>query len=132
MTTSVKADFLVRFAAIFIDGIVVSLISSLVSTTSVNADNGAIISSAPGFLVGALYYVLMWTYYNGQTLGKKVMKIRVVREDGKPVDLQTSILRYLGYIVSGLVLCLGFLWVLFDEKKQGWHDKIAHTFVVKA
>lgn len=132
MATSGKyAEFLTRFAAIFIDGVIISIASSLVSTTSINADNGMIGSSTPGFLVGGLYYVLMWTYSGGQTLGKKVMKIRVVREDGKPVDLQTSILRYLGYMVSGLVFGLGFLWVLFDARRQGWHDKIAHTLVVK-
>jgi uncharacterized RDD family membrane protein YckC len=39
--------------------------------------------------------------------------------------------RYVGYIISTIPLCLGFLWVGFDSKKQGWHDKIAGTVVVR-
>jgi uncharacterized RDD family membrane protein YckC len=124
------ADFLTRFIAIFIDAIVVSIISSILSTTK--GGSSSAISTMPGFLIGGLYYVLMWSYQNGQTLGKKVMKIKVVREDGKPVDLTTSILRYIGYFISAFVFFLGFLWILFDSKKQGWHDKIAKTYVVKA
>lgn len=122
------SPFLTRLAALFIDAVIISVISSLLSGYRSNS----VMANMPGFVIGALYYVLMWTYSNGQTLGKKVMKIKVIREDGKPVDLQTAILRYIGYFVSGLFLGLGFIWVLFDDRKQGWHDKIAHTFVVKA
>ena len=125
------ASFLVRFAAIIIDGIVVSIISSALSRVGSNNMSTSLVGSMPGLLVGATYYILLWTYWNGQTLGKKAMSIKVVRTDGKPVDLQTSLLRYIGYIVSGIFFCLGFIWVLFDERKQGWHDKIAHTLVVK-
>jgi len=42
------------------------------------------------------------------------------------------IVRYVGYFISSLFLCLGFLWIAFDARKQGWHDKIAGTVVIKA
>lgn len=129
-TSHAHASFLVRFAALVIDAIVVSVVSSIFSRFG--STNMSFVGSLPGLLVGALYYILMWTYWNGQTLGKKALSIKVVRTDGKAVDLQTSLLRYVGYLVSGIFLCLGFIWVLFDERKQGWHDKIANTFVVKA
>jgi hypothetical protein len=40
------------------------------------------------------------------------------------------VLRYVGYLVSAIVVSLGFIWILFDSKRQGWHDKIAKTYVV--
>jgi hypothetical protein len=40
------------------------------------------------------------------------------------------VLRYVGYLVSGIVMSLGFIWILFDRKRQGWHDKLARTYVV--
>ncbi len=85
-----------------------------------------------GIIIAVIYFVYFWTQQNGQTLGHKVLGIRVVREDGKPIDIVTAIIRYIGYIVSGIVIGLGFLWVIWDPKKQGWHDKMAGTIVVKA
>ena len=85
-----------------------------------------------GIIVAVIYFVYFWTQSNGQTLGHKVLGIRVVREDGKPIDITTAIIRYIGYIVSGIVIGLGFFWVIWDPKKQGWHDKMAGTIVVKA
>ncbi len=40
--------------------------------------------------------------------------------------------RYLGYFASTIPLCLGFLWIAFDKRKQGWHDKLAGTVVIRA
>jgi uncharacterized RDD family membrane protein YckC len=67
----------------------------------------------------------------GQTLGKMALGIKVIGADGAPVSWGKAILRYVGYIVSGLVLGLGFIWVAFDARRQGWHDKIAGTYVVR-
>jgi len=39
--------------------------------------------------------------------------------------------RYFGYYVSGLILALGFIWIAFDKRKQGWHDKLAGTLVIR-
>jgi len=65
------------------------------------------------------------------TPGKLVFGSRIVdaRDGGKPGAAQWAI-RYLGYFVSLLPLGLGFWWVAFDPRKQGWHDKLAHTVVV--
>jgi hypothetical protein len=53
----------------------------------------------------------------------------VVGEDGKPITWGRALLRYFGFILSALVLSIGFLWIAFDKKRQGWHDKIARTYV---
>ena len=101
-------------------------------TIASGSGNATTVSNGMGWLAGALYSILLWTYWNGQTLGKKAMGIKVVKEDGSPVDIVTAIIRYVGYLVSAFVFGLGYLWVIWDPKKQGWHDKIAKTVVVKA
>lgn len=61
------------------------------------------------------------------------MPLRVVdAETGKTLSVGQAVARYLCYIISMLPLCLGFIWVAFDRRKQGWHDKIAQTVVVRA
>ena len=82
-----------------------------------------------GLLVSVAYYVGFWTK-SGQTIGKSVLGIKVISADGSSVSWGQALLRYFGYIVSGLIFSLGFLWVAFDRNRQGWHDKIAKTYVV--
>jgi uncharacterized RDD family membrane protein YckC len=77
------------------------------------------------------YYVFFWSLA-GQTPGKLLLGIRIVRVDGRRLSFRRSLLRFLGYIVSFLVFYLGFLWILMDNRRQGWHDKIADTCVVYA
>jgi uncharacterized RDD family membrane protein YckC len=81
--------------------------------------------------VQALYHVVLWSWLGG-TLGQRILGMEVLRErDGTRIGLGRGCLRYLGYFVSGWVLYLGFIWVAFDARKQGWHDKIAGTVVVR-
>lgn len=75
------------------------------------------------------YFVIFWVW-RGQTLGKMVMNIKVICPDGSNISIGIAFLRYLGYIVSAVVLFFGFIWIAFDKQKQGFHDKIAGTFVV--
>lgn len=82
-------------------------------------------------LVAILYVIGFWAYA-GATPGKMLLGLRIVRADtGAPIGLGGAILRYIGYIVSSIVLCIGLIWVAFDARKQGWHDKIAKTVVVR-
>ena len=59
-----------------------------------------------------------------------VLGIKVISADGTSVGWGKALLRYIGYIISAIVLFLGFIWIAFDSKRQGWHDKIASTLVV--
>lgn len=84
------------------------------------------------FILTAGFSILFWVNYQGATPGKKLMAIKVVHgEDGKPLNYGVAVIRYFGYFVSLIPLALGYIWVAFDSKKQGWHDKIAGTYVVK-
>lgn len=67
----------------------------------------------------------------GKTLGKRLLGLRVVTTDGAPLELGKAFLRYIGYMISIIPFAFGLLWVVFDPQKQGWHDRIAATYVIK-
>ena len=67
----------------------------------------------------------------GTTVGKMVMGIKLINNQGDKVGLWDSLVRWIGYYLSVTFLFIGFLWSLFDQDSQTWHDKIAGTYVVK-
>jgi uncharacterized RDD family membrane protein YckC len=79
-------------------------------------------------MVSALYDVGFWLLV-GQTPGKWLMGVRVVRTDGERLRLGNALRRVLAYALSG-ILFLGYVWILFDNRRQGFHDKLAGTIVV--
>ncbi len=79
--------------------------------------------------VTPVYFALFWTL-GGQSLGQYAMGLRVVRLNGKRMTLWSSLVRWVGYMVSFLALGIGFLWVLWDDRRQGFPDKFAKTVVV--
>jgi uncharacterized RDD family membrane protein YckC/predicted flap endonuclease-1-like 5' DNA nuclease len=80
-------------------------------------------------LTGPLYFTFLVTA-GGQTVGKYIMGVRVVRLDGQPLTYQNAVMRWVGYIVSVLPLGAGFFWVVFDDRRRSFHDHIAGTCVV--
>jgi len=79
---------------------------------------------------GPVLYALFFWSTTGQTPGKAMMGIRVVRLDGKPMGLWTTVRRVAGYGLSLAAFGIGFLVILADDRRQGWHDKIAGTCVI--
>jgi len=114
-----RAGFWVRIVALLLDVMIVGLVMGVLNR---------------GFhlelLVLAAYGAVMWKL-RGATLGDIVFDLRVVRLDGRPVDWETAVVRALGCFLSLAVAGLGFFWIVFDEGKQAWHDKIAGTVVVR-
>ena len=91
----------------------------------------AFLSGPPTFLIVALaYFAGMWAW-KGTTVGGIVLKLHVVRADGQPLTFVAALVRGLAAAFSVVVLFLGFLWIAWDRDKQGWHDKIAGTIVVR-
>jgi uncharacterized RDD family membrane protein YckC len=82
--------------------------------------------------VGPAVAVIIFWIARQATPGKMAIHARVVdARTGGPMSVSQAIVRYLGYFVSTVPLCLGLIWVAFDARKQGWHDKIAGTVVVR-
>jgi len=119
-----KARAGVRLGSCIIDSIILGIIYIFLLLFI-----GRTAQTVIGIIIDFTYY----TYFfgKGQTLGMKAMGIALIRVDGiDPVGYGTGLLRYLGMILSSVILCLGYLWILIDENNQGWHDKIAGTYVV--
>lgn len=75
--------------------------------------------------------IVMWVKF-GATPAKMLLNLKVLDEKtGAKLTWGQAIIRYIGYILAILVLGIGLIWVAFDPKRQGWHDKMAKTVVVK-
>lgn len=132
------AGFLARTGAALIDCILMLLITMplLISIYGWDyLDTDDMVVGPADFLISwvlpAFATVLFWLYKRA-TPGKMAVAAQVVdAKTGNTMSVGQSMLRYLGYFIAGLPLGLGIIWVAFDSRKQGWHDKIAGTVVVK-
>jgi len=118
-----KANFFRRFLAVLIDWILFGCLGAIPLEAALKGGGLGVVS--------ILYETILISQWNGQTIGKKVMGIRVVSASGGPVDLLHAFIRSLGKVLSWICLLLGYLWMLWDEKSQTWHDKLAETYVVE-
>lgn len=100
-----------------------------VSIPVLNTLGQILLSSAVIGLTAILYFVFFWAVA-GRTPGLKFMGLRVVTIDGQRPSGRCALVRMVGYVIATLPLYLGFLWILVDDRRQGWHDKLAHTFVI--
>ena len=132
------AGFWVRFLAFLIDGILLAIITAPFapawgSNFTANSTNfqGSVDVNPIGTLVGLIYLVAMWAW-RGQTIGMMPFNMKVVGvADGKNIDIFRGVLRYVGFIIAAIPLLIGLIWAAFDSRKQGWHDKIAGTVVIR-
>lgn len=127
------AWFWIRLVAMIIDGIILGIIGYLLFwSEAANVSDGSVNISFDGWriLVPIIYTIGFWIWKSA-TPGKMALGLIITDEKGKPLDWKKAILRYIWYIISAIVFCIGFIRVAFDAKKQGWHDKIAKTYVVK-
>lgn len=127
--------YLIDFGVMIGVGIVFGIIGAILG--KILGSTGMIISSLLQLAVNLGYFIYFVGMDNpvtarGQTIGKKVMKIKIIKTDGGQMEVMDAVMRLVGYWVSSIVLCLGFIWILIDQNKQGWHDKIAKTYVIKA
>lgn len=119
-----KADAKTRLISYIIDSIIISVVC--VSVVFLSVKLGVVF----GLIFPAVYFIC--AFAEGQTVGMGAMKIKLCRTDGTyPIGYTRGFLRWIGMQISALVFYLGFLWILIDKNKQGWHDKIAGTYVVK-
>jgi uncharacterized RDD family membrane protein YckC len=83
------------------------------------------------FVFPAIAIITFWAIKQA-TPGKMIFEAKIVdAETGMPASTGQLVGRYFAYTLSTIPLCLGFIWVAFDKRKQGWHDKLAGTVVIK-
>ena len=147
------AGFWIRFVALIIDTVVLNTISFLliipllgiIGFTTIGLDEitsldeeeiiMAIIAFSTPFYLATM--ILYWLYYAlsqssswQATLGKRAVGIIVTNQHGEQLSFTTASLRYLGRIISGMTMLIGYIIAGFTEKKQALHDMIASTYVV--
>jgi uncharacterized RDD family membrane protein YckC len=120
------AGFWIRLGAGVIDLLILGSVSGVIAYFF----PALIVWVTSGVAISIVYWLGFWVW-RGQTPGKMAVGVKVIRTDSSPVKWQCAICRCLGYVVSAITLFIGFIWVAFDGRKQGIHDKIADTYVVK-
>ena len=138
-----------RWLAIIIDGLIVAVMTLLlvgvsgafaIIESALLADDTTMISAAVSqfqnevlrmnLLVSALYNVAFMVLFKGQTMGKIMLKLRVIKKNGQRIGILDAIVRNVfGYTISGMFL-LGYVWAMLDRENQTWHDKLAGTLVI--
>ena len=129
------AGFWIRAWAFVIDGFLIALVTTPLSSTMFGFAYIATTDLLLDFLVSSLLpaaLVILFWVYKGATPGKMAISAKVVDAvTGEHPSTPRYIARYVGYLLSFLPLGLGFIWIAFDKRKQGWHDKLSGTVVVR-
>jgi uncharacterized RDD family membrane protein YckC len=113
-----RAGFWERMGAAFLDMVIVGILAGITHVAPL------------GLLIAVAYFAGMWAWKQ-TTIGGIVIGLKVVRIDGRPFTFVTALVRALAAIFSVIVFFFGFIWIGWDIEKQGWHDKIAGTVVVR-
>lgn len=136
-----SAGFLYRLGASAVDGLILAFVLAIFGMGALLAlgpgEHGLSAFSSSGvfiafyllFLLLSLGYFTFFLGWAGRTPGKALLKLDVRRSDGAPMTYTRAFLRWAGYLVSLTFAGLGFFWVLFDERKRGWHDYLSGTWV---
>lgn len=137
-TRTGRAGFVSRLAAFAADAVVLAgalrgsvwFLGAAARVLRSSAHRVDIAGHAAPFLplLMAVYLVVFWRV-SGQTPGKWLVGVKVVRLDGRPMTVARALLRFGAYLLSAAPLYLGFLWIL-RPPRLGWHDRIARTEVV--
>ena len=132
------AGFGVRVLAYLVDGIILSIFGGAFPYLVIPNENSVAVgrqvttTASGSVLVSLIYFVIFWSSLGGgRTLGMRLLKLRVVREDTMaPPGVIDAFVRWIGLWISFVLCFVGVIWVAFDSRHQGWHDKLAKTLVL--
>ena len=144
------AGFWLRLLALAIDGAILGTLiwlfnglwslafgrgwmGTAVDTAAASADAGIVFwlfAILIPLLMITAYFIGFWRW-RGQTPGKLALGIKIVRFNGDAIGWGGAIMRFLGYIIAIMPILIGFIWVAFDSRRQGLHDKLAETYVIR-
>ena len=120
------ATFWQRLGAMLIDGLILAIFTLLMDSLLLEHQSNIL-----EVIVGWLYFSLQESGSAQATLGKRALGIKVTNSQGARISFGQATGRHFGKIVSTLIIFIGFLMVLWDEKRQALHDKMASTFIVQ-
>lgn len=152
-TQATYAGFWIRLVARLIDGLIIGIpfailfgifavIGGVFANNASSSDQNAQGASAAIFggtfillyLIALVVQVGYWIYFwgtSGSTLGMRLLRLRVVDANtGGPIGYSRALVRFLMTIVNSWACYIGWIWVAFDPRKQGWHDKVANSVVL--
>lgn len=135
----VYGGFWIRFVAIVIDGIILGIIDVVLALALMSSTTFSITSAPSGMALGVrlLEYVIAISYFTyfvgsrGATPGKMVFGLKIIRPDGEKVGYGRALGRYFAYILSSLILMIGYIMAAFNSEKKALHDIICDTRVVR-
>ncbi|MCX5984896.1 MAG: RDD family protein [Chloroflexi bacterium] len=125
------AGFWLRFVATIIDLIIVSVVSAFIGAIIAGGDETGTVSALLNLFGDWLYCALMESSKFQGTVGKLVLGLIVTDDQYRPISFGRATWRYLGHILSTIILGIGFLMAAFTTRKQCLHDIMAGTLVVK-
>ena len=128
--------------AVLVDGVLLGILYFIIrSVTGTQLESDPIqwltadAHTGSNLLLLGLTVVYIWLFLSrnkGQTPGKKMLGVRVVKADGSQLGDNDALMRAVVSMVGGVVFLLSYLWAFIDDRNQTWHDKAAGTLVVKA
>jgi uncharacterized RDD family membrane protein YckC len=123
-------DLLAINTAIGVIGAVIGIVASALGAGDLDLDAG-VVAALLGvwWLLVSFYLIAFWTLV-GQTPGMALMHLRVATRDGKRPRLGQSMVRLAGMVLAAIPLMAGYALILFDDRRQGLHDKLARTIVL--
>lgn len=126
------AGFFDRFIAAFIDSILLMVVNlSSIYLFTHNFFKGNTFTFILNIVINCLYYALLESGNKQATLGKQLMGIKIIDINGGRISFGQGLGRFFGKYLSTIILLIGYLMVLWDDKKQALHDKLASTLVVQ-
>jgi len=123
--------FIVGFTQVFLLFVVGFILGATGNQENLQGSGIIIFSYLIGGILGILYYAGMESSASQATLGKMALGIKVTDLHGRRISFGRAVGRLFAKILSGIILCIGYIMVAFTEKKQGLHDMIAGTLVLK-
>ena len=120
------AGFFARFLAVLIDAVILGIVNWVIRMAL-----GPLVSAFAGLGLGIAYEIYFLSSPKQATIGKQALGIIVTDLNGGRIDPGKAALRWVGKIISGLILLIGYIMAAFTERKQALHDIIAGTLVLK-
>lgn len=107
---------------------------SLSDIQKIQGSANSLLGIAISIPLAVAFFLIFWVNYDGATPGKKLLGIKIAKDNGEKLTYPTAFIRYIGFMISAATMLffgIGYLWIIWDKKKQALHDKIAGTVVVR-